>query len=75
MIKTDEVTRNRYRRLIRVPVNTPSIVKSVGHAIPLLRSANLICPIYKKKNLFFQFLLESGILDTNLSNDFLAKKW
>ena len=31
--------------------------------------------LWTKKYLFFQFLLESGMSDTNLSNGFLAKKW
>ena len=34
------------------------------HSIPLT-----------KKYIFFQFLLESGMSDTSLSDDFLAKKW
>ena len=41
--------RNTYQRLTRLLDNTPSIVKPIGYAVPLLGSAQPIYPLNKKK--------------------------
>ena len=68
MLKVDEAIRNK------ILDNILSIVKPVRHAILLLRSTHPVHP-RNKKYMLFQFLLELGMSNTNLSDNFLAWKW